>query len=670
MAIIIRKGTQPLRDETFHTSGNGVGGKSFFGESAATEEEGISNDALTSLSRKRSVSYFGGATRGEVAPEAMAPRLPTPLSETLSTSWEQGLNEQTLAVQRDLFNEYQAYIDEIEKTAGPTALVNPYRLRAPGEATYDLFNPNIDSHKTAQENDLATFYNELGELRKANPNLPLRTNEDIAATVEARRKEVRQAREFAAAGETSFSSDVASFIGTTGALAVDPVMLPTYFVGAGWGAGVLRTVAIEAALGAGTTALGQVAYQTSRPLVGEEADWGEAVENTIAGGIGAGIFAGVFKGLGKGIEAARNFKRLLSDRRTRLAAAEALPDHLKTPEVQAAMTVERRALDIDNANPYGKDVQGQALHGQKYKEAAQALSEGKPFPNNQSVTAVLGRLFSRISESDRLAMQALSDVASNPAKFAQWIEKLKAVPDDAAREAETFTQFVQRQGGLNENEAAIPRSDQALVAKMDASSDILPLAKNGKTLDAIATAAHKAGYFDHKPTRLEIVDAIRGEMLDGKPLLKIGTVDSLEPGSYSLARQIAFLDRIGIPFRSLEPQQIAARLRTLVNGDHAERAPHIRQMDLADGERITQGKAKSDNERLKTEEGKTETQALDEAREQLVKSLFAGKEDTIVTFENADGTIERMSVREMFDRNKIEAEELEALHTCLFRGRG
>jgi hypothetical protein len=68
-------------------------------------------------------------------------------------------------------------------------------------------------------------------------------------------------------------------------------------------------------------------------------------------------------------------------------------------------------------------------------------------------------------------------------------------------------------------------------------------------------------------------------------------------------------------------------------------------------------------------EGKASTE-LDAAREQLVKDLYAQHSDKVVIFENPDGTIERMTLAEMVERNKIEADELEALSFCLTKGRG
>lgn len=611
------------------------------------DEELSTTDALTRP--KRPTTYFSGLSgsgvRGSIDPNSFARRLPTPFGETVGTSFDEALNEGPSAIQGGLFNEYQKYIDEIEAATGPSVLVNPYRLGAAGET--------VD-----RKVELDRFYSDLAELAKSNPGLPMRTHEDVIAAVDGQRQAVRDLRALAEAGEAGFSSGLGAFIGGSAGALADPVVTPTLFIGAPWSAGVLRFALTEAAIGAGTTALGQAAFQQARQEVGEEPSLREAVEQTLMAGVGAGIFGALLRGGGAGLG---RIRRALSDRRTRLRMAETLPPKLRTPDVEAAMAVERRMLDIEEGNPLGRDVAAQAVHGQRFAAAEKALAEGRILPRRE---AIEGASFAHLSDLDKQAVSELVQIAnSEPAKFADWIEALKALPKRDAQKAETFAQFVQRQVGLV--------ADDATLKRLGVERDIDPVrfrreGESGKTLDQLATAAKRQGFFADKPTHEQLVSALREEIENGRALHRID-VDTGVP--VSPARQIGVLDRLGVPFRNLEPQQVAARLRAISEAEAAFSTPQRTIRDLGDAEEANRGIVNADNERL-TKEGEGNEQAdLDAAREQVVRDIYAGKEYTILTLENPDGTIERMTVREMFERNKMEADELEALSFCLARGR-
>lgn len=602
---------------------------------------------------KRPVTYFSGLSgsgvRGSIDPRKLAPRLPTPFGESVGTAFEESLGRQSLAITSEIYDEYDSYIREIDGELGHSSnLFNPYN---------SAVHSGMD-----REQMLERFNREIAEMAQANPGLPVRTHEDILAAVGEKRQAVAERRAFAQAGEQGFTSGLGAFIGSSGGVLSDPVVLPTLFLGAPWSAGVVRFAATEAALGAGSTALAQASFQTSRRQVGEEPSLSEALEEIATAGIGAGVFGGLLRG---GVAGIGRFRRALSDRRTRLQMAESLPPNLRTPDVDAAIAVERRVLDIEEANPLGRDVAAQAVHGQRYVAAERALAEGRILPRNQSIE---GASFSHLSEADRLVMQELRRIANeSPDHFGAWIEGLKKLPDQAIQEAETFAQYVQRQGGIDVDEAIL-KLDRATLSRIDDVSDILPLSDSkGKTFDQISEMAKREGYFAETPTPRQIIDALKEEIVNGRPLQR-ASVDVGFP--VSVGRQISVLDRLGIPFQDLEPRQVAARLRAISSAEDTAANPQRTLRDVTDAEHANQASAKADNERV-TQEAETKASTeLDEARERLVMELYEGREDTILTFENADGSIERMTVRDMFERNKMEADELEALRFCLARGRG
>src|SRR5215813_13351350 len=81
---------------------------------------------------KRPVTYFNGISsdntvRGSADPSTFARRLPTPLDETLGTSFNEATDEQSLSVINEMTAEYDAYLKQLEEaTGGPTGLTNPY----------------------------------------------------------------------------------------------------------------------------------------------------------------------------------------------------------------------------------------------------------------------------------------------------------------------------------------------------------------------------------------------------------------------------------------------------------------------------------------------------------------------------------------------------------------
>jgi len=617
-------------------------------------------------SPKRPTVYFpglsGSGIRGSTDPNKLAPRLPTPFSETVGTSFDEAMASHSLATEKNLFDEYESYIAEIDEATGQRfSLRNPYLP----ENTFGG-EPEKDRDTRIRE-----FYDGLAAISQNHPNIRVRTHEDIISKVAGERQAVREQRELAAAGESGFASGIGAFIGGSAGAITDPLVLPTLFLGAPWSAGVLRFALTEAALGAGSTAVAEHSYQQGRPEIGEEPDYSHYLQDIALAAGGSALFGAFLKGGAKTVGA---FRQALSDRRTRLAMAEALPPGMRTPDVEAAIAVERRMLDIEEANPLGRDLPAQSIHGQKYAAAERALAEGRILPRTEEIQ---GQSLSHLSEADRQVVEELRRIGNEaPDSFNRWVEALKKQSDEAVQQAETFTQFVQRAGSIDGMRSLGKDLDMTLAQKIDDAADILPLKKGGKTFDEIGIGAQKLGYFDHPPTADEIITAIADEVRNGKPTYR-ASLNTAFP--VSLARQVGVLDRVGIPFRDLEPKQVAARLRALgtvsvqnVLDEMTSMLPGSPRVirDIAEAEAANRVSARTDNARLDAEGEEGISTDLDAAREQIVRQMAVDNPDAMLTFENVDGSIERMTVREMLERNKFEAEEIDALRVCLFRQRG
>src|SRR5262245_39186076 len=112
---------------------------------------------------KRPTTYFSGISsdntvRGSIDQQKFARRLPTPLEETLGTSFNEAVNERSLSIMNELSSEYSSYIQDIEKATGrPSGLSNPYNLpTTPSGGALELFTrPDMDPHKTLVENNVA-----------------------------------------------------------------------------------------------------------------------------------------------------------------------------------------------------------------------------------------------------------------------------------------------------------------------------------------------------------------------------------------------------------------------------------------------------------------------------------------------------------------------------------
>jgi hypothetical protein len=627
-------------------------GRSTVAAPAAPAPIDIPDDILEQRPRRPS-SFFGiGGTRGAVDPSTIAPRLPTPLSETLETSFDLATDQHALAIQDALKEEYEAYAAELEEQTGQRPSFNPYSstTRTVRDRRASLTNAGQAPATSLEDDTLAAWHDEVSSIRARHPDAPLRSHDDLVGRVTEARKQTREARARAEAGEQGFVSGAAAVAGGIAGGATDPLLLTTLPFGSPWSAGVLRFALTEAAIGAGTEAVGQAVLQPSRAIVGEEPSLGEAAANVAAAGVGAGILDGAIRGAGKGIAALRS-------RRARIEAVEqALADGriTRTNDLDAALAVEKRTLDIEDANPLGRDVSGVTTHSGRFDAAQRAINT-----NGEVSHSVPREGLVVLPAADRQAVSELLDLANTePARFAEVVEAIRQAPQEGA---ETLAQFVRREGGILDRDPAAEAAGLTV--------EMLPglVGRGGRPIDDVAAAAAKAGYFPAgTPTRADLVAALTDELHQGRPVTRAGA-EAVPPATAALARQASALDRLGIDVRTLAPTEAAARLRAIAStpaagpqrgvAAGATRAP-------AESSRLAEGRA--DGQRAVTAE--EQAVELDEVREQTVRDLYAGKEDTRISIEQEDGSVQTMSIREMFDAIEREADEAEALNVCIAGG--
>src|SRR5262249_3600570 len=142
----------------------------------------------------------------------------------------------------------------------------------------------------------------------------------------------------------------------------------------------------------------------------------------------------------------------------------AVPLRLKTPEVEEAIPIDGRMRDIEESNTLGRALEAQADRGHGAADAEAALGEGRVLHRIQALEAAS---VAHLSEADSEASQERGRMPNEPPEhFAVWVDALKKVSDKEVMDAETFAQFVQRQGRINSDSII----DDAATDKLDAAT--------------------------------------------------------------------------------------------------------------------------------------------------------------------------------------------------------
>lgn len=579
----------------------------------------------------------------------------TPLSETFSTSLDSALDSRSMSVTGALKDQYTAYQDRIEEVTGQR-LFNPYSQGGFGRREFGRRQQAGEDLEGKNQTDIGIelFHSQVAELAREFPELSLTTHDDLVGRVQADRKTVKDARARAEVGEEGFASGAAALAGGfTGAM-TDPINIIALPLGANWATGVLRTALIEAGIGITSESLIQGISQTSRTQIGEEPDLKEAAANVALVGLGSAALGGGVKAAAKGVSSAR---QSMAARRATLEAAEQLPN--KTPEIEAALTVERKALEVEEANPFGPEKGGTRAHHERLAAADNAVRNGR-LPTEAELPAAPVNAGGKVYGQGRLD-EFLDTVDSNPEGVSRAITNFKGVPEDVVTATETLAQMVKRSEGIDANDLT--------VRALGANAEELPgvIAPDGQSLDAIISRATDEGFFpDGQPTQADFLDALRREADGGQPTVKAGFFD-LGPEQRDVGQLVNALEEAGIPLRSLTVPEAEARVRGL--RQVADSAPGDTEAARTASTAGEVGGANRAAARVQSDEldrVTAEADELDVIREQAVRDGFAGQEDAaFIRIEEEDGTISATSVRDLFDDIAAEAEDVEVLKLCL-----
>lgn len=200
------------------------------------------------LERPRQPASFFGVGRGAVDPSTIAPRLPTPVDETLGTSFDLATDQHALAIQDALKDEYETYSTELEDLTGERPTFNPFSAttREVRDRRASMTNAGQAPASSLQDDTIAAWHDEVAAIRQRHPDAPLRSHEDMIGRVQEARKTTRDARARAEAGEQGFVSGAAAFAGGAAGAMTDPLLATTLPFGSPWAAGVVRFAATEA----------------------------------------------------------------------------------------------------------------------------------------------------------------------------------------------------------------------------------------------------------------------------------------------------------------------------------------------------------------------------------------------------------------------------------------
>lgn len=114
------------------------------------------------------------------------------------------------------------------------------------------------------------------------------------------------------------------------------------------------------------------------------------------------------------------------------------------------------------------------------------------------------------------------------------------------------------------------------------------------------------------------------------------------------------LEGVGIDVRNMKDTEVAARVRDIVETQRG----------------AAEGTTRPTAERVATERATEAAGDLDAVREQEVRQLFEGRENEVITVEREDGTVQQMTVREMFEDFEQDENDLAAIAACVGRSRG
>lgn len=548
----------------------------------------------------------------------IAPRAPTSLAEnfnTATTAWQ--LSETFLARDLALERAYDDYIGDIFAETG-TKLSNP----VPGS----FFKPDFPGEQDRREEAFREQVAKLGVEPLSRDDIEERSFGIVRDAVEA--------NELVRAGART-SGTVGQFAGGALAAIADPPVLASMAVGAPAATGVLRAMAIEGLIGAGSEAFIQPSVQTFRAEVGLPSGFSEGLRNVAFAAGGGAVFSGAIRGGIQGFRALRG------------AAAEIVAAPARTRlQRDAARFVEREAA-LESETPFRPTRSAQEEHIDRTTQAQRDVERGEgtsvrdePISATRTEPTVAQRPPSDIDsvgaafdvgraarqnvleefggiEAQKIARETAQELIQGP------LENLVRLARGGARrpQVRSLIDFLREAGGIVD-EAGELRS-------IGITGRTRPglIRKTGKSLDEAGEAAHEAGFFQERPTIPELLDAVSDDF-SGRRRFRpqdqtaLAEFETTRRGAEEVNRAFNELD---IDIKKLSNDQIAARVRGIAEAPLPQRPLDAGERQSSEA-RLMAEDAEALNARADEADDILEAQARATYENRLDEEIYIGEE--------------------------------------------
>ncbi len=283
-------------------------------------------------------------TRARSAPPA---ELPPAFAESYLANYREARDfESTDALWRHRAEAVQRSLDAFEAATGE-ALPNP-ETAAPG--------PNRDAVERFNQQRFDQIKAERPDLSLSYPG-----DEERQQYAVEKARGVKETADQLSARPQTFGSFSGRMLGSIAGAMTDPLNIASMFMGAGAASGILRTAAVEAGIAAGSQAVIEASTAPFKQQVDPKYGLTDALENVAGAAAGGAIIGGGLKAVGRGIEWLRGRNRAELPR-----------------EVQDALNVTERDVEVRASNPLGPTAIGEQAHAQAMTKAAQDLEAGRP----------------------------------------------------------------------------------------------------------------------------------------------------------------------------------------------------------------------------------------------------------------------------------------------------
>ena len=306
-------------------------------------------------------------------------------SENFQASWELNVfTDRVLSMKQNLLDEYQQEIDDIAAKTGKQ-IEHPLRNTLTEKQRIHKTLSNLGRDRGKPRTTPRQYHGEqFQKFHETSANIAydhgisVRSSDEIRKSIADKAKELElTAAEIAS--RATWTGAVGGFVGATGALVTEPVVMATMLLGAPRSAGIIKTALAEALIGGTTEALIQPIIQNYRNELGLDAGWRQGLQNVGMATAGSGAFAGVLKSLGVAIGRSKNVRQLTKMFREIVESP--------TDEQMAALRELENLLDTEEisvVNP--NDPEANAIFTENLNRAERALAEGRVLRDDEVVT--------------------------------------------------------------------------------------------------------------------------------------------------------------------------------------------------------------------------------------------------------------------------------------------